>query len=153
MKARCAGLLEVLGVVATSPHSQLDRINGRVQFLHRIVRDYLKKPDIWNLLISHTAKIDFNPCICLLRSYILQLKTVPGMATMQELWKTATAAMEYASRPKLNSSNAHMALLEQLNRAMTVHVKSRRLIILVTEPAIRHLEQTNLPSGKTHFSH
>jgi len=134
MKVRRAGLLEVSGSVATLHGIRSPKANGKVQFLHRTVKDYLGKPEVWNMVLSKTNDPDFSPEISLLKSYILQLKTVPPGQEItrkvddnQNLWQLATLAMQYASKSNLNTSRNHMALLEQLKLVIAAHKKDRPL--------------------------
>ena len=77
MKVHCAGPLEVSGTVITLHVQRCPKANGKVQFLHRIVKGYLKKRDVWNTVLSMTTGTDFSSEISLLRSYLLQLKILP----------------------------------------------------------------------------
>ena len=68
MKVRCAGLLEVSGSVATLHSIRSPKADRGVQFLHRTVRDYWEKPEVWSMVLSKTNDPDFSPEISLLKS-------------------------------------------------------------------------------------
>jgi NACHT domain len=120
LKSWCAGLLEIQGSDTESLHadSSVAKVNGKVQYLHRTVRVFLEKPEVWNSLVSNSAGTDFDPNICLLISSILLLKTVPVIRSAKLLWRTVIGAMDYAFGVKSASSNAHVDLLDQLDSTM-----------------------------------
>lgn len=83
--SRCAGLLDIHrknlanaastrfieGDSATSTHTLAQ---SRVIYLHRTVRDFLIYSGVWNNVVSKTRFENFDPHLCLLQSYIKQLK-------------------------------------------------------------------------------
>lgn len=120
MKVQCMGLLEVSGVDPNALGS-FGKINHKVQYLHRTARDYLEKSAVWGLLISYTAQLDFDPCFCLLRSCVLQMKTVPestplGVRQADLLTNCGYSAMLYASGIKYGFSYDYLSLLDQLEQ-------------------------------------
>jgi len=50
---------------------------SKVTYLHRTVRDFLIYPAVWDKVVSKTAFEKFDPHLCLLKSYIRQLKLPP----------------------------------------------------------------------------
>jgi hypothetical protein len=83
--SRCAGLLEIHRKnpanaartrfieedSATSTHTLAQ---SRVIYLHRTVRDFLLYSGVWDNVVSKTRLENFDPHLCLLQSYIKQLK-------------------------------------------------------------------------------
>jgi len=130
MKSRCAGLIEVSGTIfITRLHAQIsERANMKVQYLHRTVKDYLEKPEIYALIASRLEKIQFDVNVVLLQSCLLQLKTVPGRLSVEKhvtgkLWGLAREAMQYSSRADLTTPS-HMELVGQLGRTINAHRRS-----------------------------
>jgi hypothetical protein len=131
MKARCAGLIEVSGTVSTpSLHARIsEKADGKVQYVHRTVKDYLEKPEAYSFIASHIEKIQFDVNVSLLQSWLLQLKSIPKHSSTEiygdrTLWDLAREAMKYASHADL-STDSHMALLDQLGRTMKTHKRNR----------------------------
>jgi hypothetical protein len=132
MKARCAGLIEVSGTVMEYRlHGQVSmKAAGKVQYLHRTVKDYLEKLEIYALIASRIDEIQFDANVSLLQSCLLQLKTIPKFSTefpgklqfSTNLWYLAKEAMEYAADANLKT-DSHMALLDQLGRTINAQRK------------------------------
>jgi hypothetical protein len=120
MKARCAGLIEFSGTVTEALYEPASKANGKVQYLHRTVRDYLEKPEIHNLITSHIKKLQFDGNISLLQSSLLQLKIIPKHNTQSRFWDLAREAMQYASAADL-STESHMALVHELGKTIKAH--------------------------------
>lgn len=68
LRSHCRGLLE-------AQRSSLSE--GTVEFLHRTVRDFLYRDEVWSKLQSYTSA-SFHPEQALCRSYVLQMKCVDG---------------------------------------------------------------------------
>jgi hypothetical protein len=118
LKSRCAGLIEIGGLEnAHFSASRKDkaRIHGRVQYLHRTVRDYLEKPDVWQILLARTSRTEFNPNLALLKSCILRLKLV----SIVEPLLVGSVAMLYAHRADAQTKKGNVALLNELDRTVT----------------------------------
>lgn len=116
LKSRCAGLLEVSGNTS-------DPLELRVNFLHRTVQDFLKKPEIWDLVLSRAGS-SFDPDEHLFKSYILQLKCVMISSEgdhFREVAALVRTALKYArqSRDFLLQSNED--LLDELDKTAACH--------------------------------
>ncbi len=109
--SRCAGLLEI--------HSKNPSIAGRARFLeedsatsihmmaqskvtylHRTVRDFLIYSGVWDNIVSKTAFDKFDPHLCLLQSYIKQLrlplKEPERHRRLDEWWPDIMLALTHA---------------------------------------------------------
>ena len=120
MRTRCAGLIEISGTVTEVLYEPTSKANGKVQYLHRTVRDYLEKPEILDLITSHVKKLQFDANISLLQSSLLQLKIIPKNSTESRFWNLAREAMQYASAADL-STESHMTLVHELGKTIKAH--------------------------------
>jgi hypothetical protein len=146
LKVRCAGLLEVQGASKGDPvvqgatdgdleasRLQMANVHGRVQYLHRTVRDYLEQPTVWPIITAMTDNSDFDPNIWLLKCCLLQLKTNSVERRPEEspetlpnaMWRCAALGLEHSRQAELNDSPAYIALLDQLDLVMMWHIQQK----------------------------
>ncbi|PMD14363.1 hypothetical protein NA56DRAFT_710938 [Hyaloscypha hepaticicola] len=123
MKTRCAGLIGVSGTVTDALYDSSSRANGKVQYLHRTVKDYLERLEFHKLIASHLKKLQFDANISLLQSSLLQLKIIPKHNEIAKFWNLAREAMQYASAADL-STDSHMALVHELGRTIKEYRKT-----------------------------
>ena len=91
----------------------------KVEFLHRTVRDFIAKPEIWARLATATKK-DFNPNLALCRSYLLQFKTLQlESMTRNGFWKLIASYMHHAVLAAKSDIETQMTMLNELDRAAT----------------------------------
>ncbi|ORY17482.1 hypothetical protein BCR34DRAFT_437838, partial [Clohesyomyces aquaticus] len=90
LMSHCKGLLEV-----TTPVEALAACT--VHYMHRTVREFLKKPDIWKAFSNVIAKSSFDPYAALCRASIIHLKTfdIEIMKT-NIFWAAVTDSLHYA---------------------------------------------------------
>jgi len=69
LNSRCKGLLEA-PIWKGQPI-----VDAEVQYLHRTVKDYLNRPDIWEYIISG-GPLDFDPDLSLLGVSLMRIKTL-----------------------------------------------------------------------------
>lgn len=125
LKSRCAGLLEVQGATDGNPNaSRLDiaKVNGKLQYLHRTVKDYLEQPSVWSTITVKTECLDFDPNISLLKSCLLQMKAahLQGRKIIPEaIWRCVSLGLEYSRQAELNQNTAYIPLLDQMDIVMT----------------------------------
>jgi hypothetical protein len=115
LKSRCKGLLEIqgakpsripyTGAKMTSVYSE-----ARVEWLHKTVPDYLKRPEIEDLVESRSGA-DFSPEIALLKSSILEVKVSPLQP--REFRDVVRNGFTYASLAEYSQGVAHSALLDE----------------------------------------
>ena len=68
-----------------------------VQYLHRTVKDYLERPDIWNRILLTTGH-SFDPNVSLCRSFIVQIKMLTRESlTLKNFWNLVLPCMYYAA--------------------------------------------------------
>jgi hypothetical protein len=66
LRTRCGGLIEL---------TQTDHVQVNLHYLHRTVRDYLARADVWKGICSHNRYGSmFDPLLQLIMSYVLRLK-------------------------------------------------------------------------------
>lgn len=123
-----AGLLEIQGTSVDDfgvSRARIATVKGKVQYMHRTVRDFIEQPNTWQAIIKRTAHTGFSPNQSLLRSCVLQLKIIsPGHLT-KNIWRTAEAAMAYAHKSDAETGNPNTALLNELDKTMTRHAADR----------------------------
>lgn len=118
MRFRCAGLIEVSGRVTEGLYGpSSSEANGKVQYLHRTIKDFLEKSEVHHLIASRIKKLQFDANISLLQSALLRLKTI---SKHQEPWTLAREAMQYASLAELKN-DADMALVHELGRTIKAY--------------------------------
>jgi hypothetical protein len=131
LKTSCAGLLEVQG--ATDGDFGVSRIdiakpNGKVQYLHRTVKDYLEQPHVWQSITEKTEKSQFDPHLQLLKSCVLQVKTshVEAQAAIPDyLWCCMALGLEYSRHAELKVNHEYIPLLDQLDHLMSNLLRPR----------------------------
>jgi NACHT domain len=90
--------------------------NLKVAYLHRTVKDFLDKPDVWNKLLA-ASKPSFNPYRSLCSSFLLQLKCVhPDALTLSGFWDLVTWCIEYAAKIEAVTGDMQVRLLDELER-------------------------------------
>jgi hypothetical protein len=119
LKSRCGGLLEVFD-------DQVGPLDATIQYLHRTVRDFLERPDIWSMLLKRTECSRFSPKVALLQSYILQLKVV--MMTydgdrFEPVSSMVNTALLYAREAEDHDHSSQLSLLRELDKTATWHWK------------------------------
>jgi hypothetical protein len=127
LKVRCAGLLEVKVVeddasekdMSKSQKSPFARVMGKVQYLHRTVRDYLEQEEVWKTLLSYTVNSNFHPHRSLLISHILSLKIGEPPRFLEHLLYTASIAMICAYQADLDTGQPSIALVDSLDRSVS----------------------------------
>jgi len=122
--ACCKGLLE--------PHIRrnLPLINTVVEYLHRTVKDYIERPEIWEKFLSLTDK-DFNPYSRLCNERIIRLRTTDAPffrlpTAGLSFWSIASSAIAYAycADPD-GSKNIQGPLLRELDKAGSYLVNTK----------------------------
>jgi hypothetical protein len=106
--AACRGLLDV-------GWDKNDALPTRVvNYLHRTVKDYFERPEIWAKVLRATDE-GFNPDLRLATSYIMQLKTQdPHELSRDHFLELATYGIEYAIRADPACSTVQISLLDEI---------------------------------------
>ncbi|RDL35942.1 uncharacterized protein BP5553_06554 [Venustampulla echinocandica] len=119
LNSRCRGLLEVRN------GSSAFGLDSKVEFLHRTVKDFLETPSIWNRILSQSAP-NFDVDISLMRSYLLQLKTLHGTEWAEEIFGKYTGEfMEFAAGAEGRSDDMQLSLLDSFFETATTLWKLR----------------------------
>jgi hypothetical protein len=123
LNSRCKGLLE-----APSYDGNLSR--AKVQYLHRTVRDYLHRPDMWDYLRSRVSA-SYDPDLMLCGAYLQMLKTVnmsdvtptnnrPAISLMLErINDLVRVYIKYSLKIETQSREMHILALAELDKACT----------------------------------
>jgi hypothetical protein len=114
LKSVCSGLLESYD--AKYAYIAPD---ARVVFLHRTVSDFFKKPSVWLDVVKHTQGTRFSPHLSLLRSCVLQLKTLKTDAVSPLDMSIIRDALNFANRAERDLNTGFPLLLDQLDAAAT----------------------------------
>jgi hypothetical protein len=112
VNACCKGLLEA---------DRATLRNCRIQYLHRTVKDFIQREDVWSRLLAATN--NFNPNLRLFALCIIKLQTFDLEALSfgkAQLWDLVTQAIEYAARADPECVGPQFRMLQELD-----HVASR----------------------------
>lgn len=114
LKSVCSGLLE-------SYDSKYSNIapDARVVCLHRTVSDFFKKPLVWQKITRHTKDSNFCPHLSLLRSCILQLKTLKTNHQTPLDMTILRNALHYSQQAEKSLQIGFPVLLDQLDATAT----------------------------------
>ncbi|KAF5672276.1 P-loop containing protein [Fusarium heterosporum] len=100
----------------------------KVEYLHRTVKDFLDKPDIWSRLVSGSPP-PFDPSLALARSCILRLKDYsPDQISGVEynMWSVAQRCNSYLKDARISTADDHIPLLRELqNLAQVLEIVPR----------------------------
>jgi hypothetical protein len=120
LKVCCKGLLE-----AEAEHQQPITL-AHVTYLHRTVRDYLERPEIWSQFLV-MAGDDFNFSLRMFHVHALRVKMnteTPGIYT--DFWYQVLHAIEYAVRTDPNGRlGLQVRLLKELDHVATCVIDRR----------------------------
>jgi hypothetical protein len=114
LKSVCSGLLE-------SYDSKYSNIapDARVVCLHRTVSDFFKKPSVWQKITKHTADSGFCPQMSLLRSCVLQLKSLKSNHQTPLDMTILRNALRYAQQAEADLQIGFPVLLDHLDSTAT----------------------------------
>ncbi|KAF4633849.1 hypothetical protein G7Y89_g4262 [Cudoniella acicularis] len=125
LRTRCAGLLELSETLGEKEsHDSVATFNSkRVLYMHRTVRDFLEKPEIWGRILRRTTGTDFQPRERLLNSCIICLKIQVNNSVAnhrrvlgKDMWANIFHAMLYAYLEDLDRGEPCEPALDELNR-------------------------------------
>jgi hypothetical protein len=101
---------------------------SRVQYMHRTVKDYVEKPDVWATLLDATPD-NFNPHAALCHASLVQLKTQDPMDLNREkLWSKIYQVLYYAALAEHTSQNALVHVLDELDCVGRTYSKALGLL-------------------------
>lgn len=112
LRVWCAGLVEVTGTQTSNIHTR------KVQYLHRSVKDYLDRPEVWESTLSCTNSIAFDPSVSLLRSFVLQFK-----GSLSPQIPSAGSAPWYLKKARIEKSTMSASILDELDHILESQVK------------------------------
>ncbi|CZR50501.1 uncharacterized protein PAC_00374 [Phialocephala subalpina] len=120
LKASCKGLLEVPSTAQAAAVKKAATISfPPITYMHRTVKDYLHRPEVFRKLLAHTAGTEPEPQIALLMTTIVELKE--RRSEDPSNWHLAMHAIEILERLGLGNNNVRIALAEELDRVMSHH--------------------------------
>ncbi|KAF2184494.1 hypothetical protein K469DRAFT_688947 [Zopfia rhizophila CBS 207.26] len=113
LNSRCRVLLEV-------PRYHSNYLQSRVGYLHRTVKDYLEKLEVWGRILTSTPSFDENEALC--RSFLLHIKGLEldtTLTTLNVVWSAVTNIITYADTTQLTLLPDKVAYLDELDRTAT----------------------------------
>ena len=131
----CAGMIEVPDFIwnrvdPLDPNAALrTKIRWEVAYLHRTARDFIESRSVWGMLLKRTD-IDFDPCTSLLQSTVHLYKAAGPLVNnplgfglfRKELLEPALYALLFAKQAEETTGEAHLEVLEELDKVMTRHL-------------------------------
>jgi hypothetical protein len=129
LKCYSAGVLEVqanIRLTGTSEAHKAEAAAGRVQFLHRTVRDYLEQPDAWDALLVYTNGTAFSPDASLLKARILYLKLVEHSDRGLGLLEASIICMTHAHHAEIDTGKSYTLLLDELDGTVASYCTQAR---------------------------
>lgn len=153
LRTRCSGLIEII---------RYRDLGARLAYIHRTVKDYLEREDVWNQLLKKTESVSetgFDPHMALLMSHILMLKRRklrPGRKVVyryQELdeikgvWKECGGHIRCM---KPSNVDIQVKLLNEFDRVATMQFETyAELALLEKSKAIpyRHWSGYGIPNN------
>lgn len=115
LNSRCKGLIGV-------SESQVGRSQRkRVEFLHRTVKDFFEKPDVWASIVNATDD-SFNAHKCWSNSFLMQLKAISSASgtTSHVVSRLVLDGITYAYKSGGGSDNWQTVYLDELRRTAGV---------------------------------
>lgn len=121
LRSRTKGLLEVQPT-ANIKKDTLQDDYPPVSFLHRTVKDYVEKRQIWEQLLMHTSKTDFSPLFGLLMNDLTTLKNARAYSDAQGI---AEHFVFLSQQLEGKNISREAALLSEFNRVRLYWSNSR----------------------------
>jgi hypothetical protein len=110
LNSRCKGLLE-------APVYSGDSSKAKVQYLHRTVRDYLHRSDIWDYLRSRVSG-SYDPDLMLCGAYLQLLKAAEMRnIVLRDFENLVHIYIKYSLKIESRSRDTHILTLNQLDKA------------------------------------
>lgn len=135
VRSRCCGLVEILHPWQFSEERRM--IMSQVTFLHRTVVEFLRNSDVWSDLTNFTRPSAFDPNVALASCFLLDIKTLSDPNTVPFYFTGIRSRMKrclnFCRFAERTTSQSHMRLVDELDRVMTVHWNSIRMLPLGSE--------------------
>jgi hypothetical protein len=138
LRSQCRGLLELhypdrleLSESELTANEDFNR-DPQVQYLHRSVADWLRKPHVWSTVVEGTKGIDYNPHALVVQALIMTLKSLPpsakdkirGNNILEPHWRLVDAIMAFDRASEKISGEAQEQILEEMDRVMSVYYEA-----------------------------
>jgi hypothetical protein len=98
----------------------------QVVYLHRTAREYLEKAKVWEMVLSLTKDVEFDPYNALLMSYVIEAKTTNRVDRAQSIYDAGLEVFCDVSKLDIEPAASHLALVEALDNAFTNHWTGQR---------------------------
>jgi hypothetical protein len=109
LNSRCKGLLE-------APAYSGESSKAKVQYLHRTVKDYLQRPDVWSYILSK-ASSTYNPDLMLCGAYMQLLKAVKmHKDVLRDFEHLINICIKYSIRIEPQYKDTHVSTIYEINK-------------------------------------
>lgn len=112
LNSRCKGLIE-------APTFELEGAEARVQYLHRTVRDFLAKEDVWDYIVSSTRD-PYDPDFKLCGAFLLQVKTLEPRKSelaLDHFWASFKSCIDYSCHLEHRRHDVYVDVIDELGAA------------------------------------
>lgn len=102
-------------------HVDVEKLgNLKVEYLHRTVKDFLEKDEIWRQLLGATSD-SFNPHVSLCRANLLLLKAEDPLKISDDaFWGYIVDCLNYVARVEGTTNLPQTLLIDELNRVAEI---------------------------------
>jgi hypothetical protein len=91
-----------------------------ISYLHRTVKDYIERPNVWERLVQRTQHSGFDPHTALITAYVVELKTTSLISKAKTIYDGGVEILSRCSGLEPSVSRAHIELVEELDRVVSV---------------------------------
>ncbi|KAK2009283.1 hypothetical protein LZ32DRAFT_608582 [Colletotrichum eremochloae] len=95
----------------------------KIDFIHRSVKEYLWKDDVWSGILSQAGQEAFHAGIALLQSQVMQAKKLPDKKKLHDMnsssWVCVFLALEFSRNLEIELETNQAEMLNALEAALT----------------------------------
>jgi hypothetical protein len=94
--------------------------NVKIEYLHRTVKDYLEREEVWSQLLQATTR-SFNAKLSLCRANLSLLKVQePDKISEDTFWECVIDCLKYAGEAETNMMEPQVLLIDELGRVADI---------------------------------
>jgi hypothetical protein len=91
-----------------------------ISYLHRTVKDFIERPNVWERLVQRTQHSGFDPHRALITAYVIELKTTSLISNAKTIYDGGGEILSRCSGLEPSVSRAHIELVDELDRVVSV---------------------------------